>query len=99
MPYRAGRADGLGAVVGAGGGLIDAPTGITKIYVERILVPHHVDPGTVDYVYAGATGARFNALMSGAVDATVLLPPFSFSAEETGYRNLGLVADYAGDLP
>jgi NitT/TauT family transport system substrate-binding protein len=79
--------------------MIDAPTGITKIYVERMLVPHHVDPGTVDYVYAGATGARFNALMSGAVDATILLPPFSFSAEAKGTSNLGLVADYAGDLP
>jgi ABC-type nitrate/sulfonate/bicarbonate transport system substrate-binding protein len=79
--------------------MIDAPTGITKIYVERMLVPHHVDPSTVDYVYAGATGARFNALMSGAVDATILLPPFSFSAEEKGYGNLGLVADYANDLP
>src|ERR1700752_2369727 len=79
--------------------MIDAPTGITKIYVERMLVPHHIDPSTVDYVYAGATGARFNALMSGAVDATILLPPFSFSAEERGYSNLGLVADYAGDLP
>ena len=79
--------------------MIDAPTGITKIYVERMLVPHHVAPSSVDYVYAGATGARFNALMSGAVDATILLPPFSFSAEEKGYSNVGLVADYAGDLP
>lgn len=79
--------------------MIDAPTGITKIYVERMLVPHHVQPSTVDYVYAGATAARFNALMSGAIDATILLPPFSFSAEEKGYNNLGLVADYANDLP
>jgi NitT/TauT family transport system substrate-binding protein len=79
--------------------MIDAPTGITKIYVERMLVPHHVEPSAVDYVYAGATGARFNALMSGAVDATILLPPFSFSAEESGASNLGLVADYANDLP
>jgi NitT/TauT family transport system substrate-binding protein len=79
--------------------MIDAPTGITKIYVERMLVPHHVDPSGVDYVYAGATGARFNALSSGAVDATILLPPFSLSAEEAGFSNLGLVADYAKDLP
>ncbi|HZR62393.1 MAG TPA: ABC transporter substrate-binding protein [Xanthobacteraceae bacterium] len=79
--------------------MIDAPTGITKIYAERMLVPHHVAPSTVDYVYAGATGARFNALMSGAIDATILLPPFSFSAEDKGYNNLGLVADYANDLP
>jgi NitT/TauT family transport system substrate-binding protein len=79
--------------------MIDAPTGITKIYVERMLLPHHVESHAVDYVYAGATAARFNALMSGAVDATILLPPFSFSAEEAGLSNLGLVADYAKDLP
>jgi len=79
--------------------MIDAPTGITKIYVERMLVPHNVEPSTVDYVYAGATGARFSALTSGAIDGTILLPPFSISAEEAGYSNLGLVADYAKDLP
>jgi NitT/TauT family transport system substrate-binding protein len=79
--------------------MIDAPTGITKIYVERMLAPHHVELSSLDYVYAGATGARFNALMSGAVDATILLPPFSFRAEQAGYSNLGLVADYAKDLP
>jgi NitT/TauT family transport system substrate-binding protein len=79
--------------------MIDAPTGITKIYVERMLVPNHVDPSAVDYVYAGATVARFNALSSGAIDATILLPPFSLSAEEAGFSNLGLVADYAKDLP
>jgi NitT/TauT family transport system substrate-binding protein len=79
--------------------MIDAPTGITKIYLERMLLPHHVRPSDVDYVYAGATGARFSALMSGAIDATILLPPFSFRAEQAGYNNLGLVADYAKDLP
>ena len=79
--------------------MIDAPKGITKIYVERMLVPHHVNPSEVDYVYAGATGARFAALKTGAIDATILLPPFNFSAEDQGFSNLGLVADYAKDLP
>jgi NitT/TauT family transport system substrate-binding protein len=79
--------------------MVDAPKGITKIYLDRMLVPHHVDPSDVDYVYAGATGDRFNALLSGAIDATILLPPFSFRAQEAGYSNLGLVADYAKDLP
>jgi len=79
--------------------MIDAPSGITKVYVERMLVPHHVNPADVDYVYAGATGARFSALLAGAIDATILLPPFSFRAEQAGYANLGLVADYAKDLP
>jgi ABC-type nitrate/sulfonate/bicarbonate transport system substrate-binding protein len=79
--------------------MIDSRKGITKIYFERMLVPHHVKPSEVDYVYAGATGARFSALQTGAVDATILLPPFSFNAEAAGFSNLGLVADYAKDLP
>ena len=79
--------------------MIDAPKGITKIYVERMLVPHGVKPSEVDYVYTGATAARFQALQTGAIDATILLPPFSFAADAAGFSNLGLVADYAKDLP
>ncbi len=79
--------------------MIDSPKGITRIYFERMLAAHNVKPSDIDYVYAGATGARFQALQSGAVDATILLPPFSFNAEAAGFNNLGLVADYAKDLP
>ena len=79
--------------------MIDSKKGITKIYVERMLVAHNVKPSEVDYVFAGATGARFSALQTGAVDATILLPPFSFRAEAAGFSNLGMVADYAKDLP
>lgn len=79
--------------------MIDAPKGITRIYLERMLEAHHVNPKDVDYVYAGATGARYNSLRAGAIDATILLPPFCFEAEDAGFNNLGLVADYAGDLP
>lgn len=79
--------------------MIDSPKGITRIYFERMLAAHNIKPSEVDYVYAGATGARFAALQTGAVDATILLPPFSFNAEAAGFNNLGLVADYAKDLP
>jgi ABC-type nitrate/sulfonate/bicarbonate transport system substrate-binding protein len=79
--------------------MIDGPKGITRIYVERMLVAHQIKPSEVDYVYAGATGARFAALKTGAVDATILLPPFSFNAEAQGFNNIGLVADYCKDLP
>ena len=79
--------------------MIDSPKGITRIYVERMLIPHNVKPSEVDYVYAGATGARFAALKTGAIDATILLPPFNFTAEAQGFSNLGMVADYAKDLP
>ena len=79
--------------------MVDGPKGITKIYVERMLAAHNIKPSEVDFLYVGATAARFQALQAGAIDATVLLPPFSFSADAAGFANLGLTADYAKDLP
>jgi ABC-type nitrate/sulfonate/bicarbonate transport system substrate-binding protein len=69
-------ADLKGKVISLGG-----PKDITRIYVERMLAPHGVQPGEFDMVFAGATSARFAALQSGAVDAAILAPPFSFRAE------------------
>jgi len=79
--------------------MVDAPKGITKIYVENMLGPHGIKGSEVDYVYTGATAARFQALQTGAIDATILLPPFSFAADAAGFSNLGLVSDYNKDLP
>jgi NitT/TauT family transport system substrate-binding protein len=79
--------------------MVDGPKGITKIYVERMLAAHGIKPDQVDFVFVGATAARFQALQSGAIDATVLLPPFSFAADAAGFANLGLTADYAKELP
>jgi NitT/TauT family transport system substrate-binding protein len=72
---------------------------ITRIFVERMLVPNGVAPGEVDYVFAGATSARLSALQSGAVDAALLTSPQNFYAEAAGFSNLGWTIDYARDLP
>ena len=56
-------------------------------------------PNDFDALFAGATAARFAALQSGAIDATVLLPPFNFYAETAGFANLGLTIDYTPELP
>src|SRR5690349_5143563 len=72
---------------------------ITRIYVERMLAPHGIKPGEFDMVFAGATAARASALLAGAVDAAILLPPFNFQAEAQGFTNLGLTVDYAPELP
>jgi NitT/TauT family transport system substrate-binding protein len=72
---------------------------ITRTYLERMMSPNGFHAGDYDMVYAGATSARFAALKSGAVDAAILSPPFSFRAADAGYTNLGLVVDYAKDLP
>lgn len=79
--------------------MVDGPKGITKMYLERMLAAHNMKSNDVDLVFAGATSARFQALQSGAIDATILLPPFSFAAEAAGFSNLGLIADFAKDLP
>lgn len=72
---------------------------ITRIFLERMLAPNGVKPGSYDLIYAGSTAARFAALKAGAVDAAILLPPFNFYAESSGFKNLGLTIDYAKDLP
>lgn len=83
-----------GKVISVGG-----PKDITRIYVERMLAPHGVKPGEFDMVFAGATSARAQALLGGAVDAAILLPPFNFQAEAQGFTNLGLTVEYAPELP
>jgi ABC-type nitrate/sulfonate/bicarbonate transport system substrate-binding protein len=50
-------------------------------------------------VYAGATSARAQALIAGAVDAAILLPPFNFQATAQGFNELGLTVDYTPELP
>jgi len=83
-----------GKVISLGG-----PKDITRIYVERMLAPNGVYPGDFDMVFAGATTARASALLAGAVDAAILLPPFNFQAEARGFNSLGLTVDYVKDLP
>jgi NitT/TauT family transport system substrate-binding protein len=72
---------------------------ITRIYVERMLAPSGIKPGEFDTTFAGATAARASALLAGAVDAAILLPPFNFHAESAGFNTLGLTMTYAPDLP
>jgi NitT/TauT family transport system substrate-binding protein len=83
-----------GKVISLGG-----PKDITRIYVERMLAPSGVKSGDFDMVFAGATTARASALLAGAVDAAILLPPFNFQAVAKGFNSLGLTVDYVKDLP
>jgi ABC-type nitrate/sulfonate/bicarbonate transport system substrate-binding protein len=78
---------------------LGGPKDITRIYVERMLAPSGVKPGEFDMVFAGATSARAQALLSGAVDAAILLPPFNFQAVAQGFNELGRTVDFAPELP
>jgi NitT/TauT family transport system substrate-binding protein len=93
-PTIASMKDLKGKLISLGG-----PKDITRIYVERMLAPNGVKPGEFDMVFAGATTARASALLAGAVDAAILLPPFDFQAVAKGFHSLGLTVDYVGDLP
>ena len=83
-----------GKVISLGG-----PKDITRIYVDRMLESSGVKDGDFDMVFAGATAARASALLAGAVDAAILLPPFDFQAVAKGFKSLGLTVDYVKDLP
>jgi ABC-type nitrate/sulfonate/bicarbonate transport system substrate-binding protein len=74
------------------GGLLD----INRIYLERIMQANGLHDGDYDITVVGNTAGRFAALKSGAVDATMLTPPANFFA---GFRNVGMILDYAKDLP
>jgi len=78
---------------------IGGATDITRIYLERTLIPNGVKPGEYDMIFAGTTAARFAALSSGAVDAALFVPPFSFKAKSIGLSHLADVGDYTGGLP
>ena len=77
------------------GGLAD----INRVYLERIMKANGLKDGDYDITVVGNTAGRFAALKSGAVDATMLAPPVSFFAEDAGFHNIGMILDYAGDLP
>jgi ABC-type nitrate/sulfonate/bicarbonate transport system substrate-binding protein len=79
--------------------IIGGAKDITRIFTERMLEPHGLKSGDYDYVFAGATSARFSALKSGAVDAALLTMPFNFYAETEGFTNLGFTLDYLPDMP
>jgi ABC-type nitrate/sulfonate/bicarbonate transport system substrate-binding protein len=77
------------------GGLVD----INRVYLERIMQANGLHDGDYDITVVGNTAGRFAALKSGAADATMLAPPVNFFAEDAGFRNVGMIMDYAGDLP
>ena len=77
------------------GGLVD----INRIYLERIMQANGLKDVDYDITVVGNTAGRFAALKSGAADATLLAPPVSFFAEDSGFHSVGLIMDYAPDLP
>ncbi len=72
---------------------------ITRIYLEGMLTPNGLKDGDYDLIYAGTTVSRFASLSAGAVDAALLVPPFSFKAATAGFSKLGELTDYMPTMP
>jgi len=47
----------------------------------------------------GDTDVRFQALVSGAIEAAILTPPYTVMAEQKGFNNLVWLGDILGDVP
>ncbi len=74
--------------------IVGGPNDITRVFTDKIFGAAHLAPNDYTYTFAGATSARFAALMNGGVDAAILFPPFSFHAVSLGYPALDEVAKY-----
>ena len=53
----------------------------------------------VTLIAMGDTGVRFQSLLSGAIEAAILTPPYTVMAEQKGMRNLVWLGDLLGDTP
>jgi NitT/TauT family transport system substrate-binding protein len=78
---------------------VDEAKGTTMVYFVKMLEGNGMTRADVDFLYAGATAARFAALESGASDAAMITAPQLFTAESHGFVNLGYDTDYAKDVP
>jgi NitT/TauT family transport system substrate-binding protein len=79
--------------------MIGGPNDITRVFLDKLLAAHGLKPGDYTYTYAGAPAARYQALLAGAIDATPLLAPVSWSAIAQGYPLLDDTSKYFPNFP
>ena len=73
---------------------------IDDILLREALSGNGVDPARdVTILAMGAADTRFSALVSGAIDASVLIAPVSFYAKDQGYRELASFQNMGFVLP
>ena len=72
---------------------------ITFIYWKTIAEKHGLKMTDFDFVYSGSTTNRFSALVSGAVDGTILGQPFDFQAMAQGFNVVALQKAYSPNAP
>jgi NitT/TauT family transport system substrate-binding protein len=79
--------------------MIGGPNDITRVFMDKLLAAHGLHNGDFTYTYAGAPPTRYAALLAGAIDATPLLPPVTYSAVSQGYKVLDDTRKYFPNFP
>jgi NitT/TauT family transport system substrate-binding protein len=69
--------------------MVGGPKDNTVYYTRVMARPNGLGDDDYQFQFAGASSARFAALKSGAVDATMLTDPFDGQAEAEGFVRLG----------
>jgi ABC-type nitrate/sulfonate/bicarbonate transport system substrate-binding protein len=100
-PYSIVSAANIGSIKDLKGKIVslDSAKGITRAYWDRVIAHFGMKHEDFDYIYQGATPARFAAVQSGAAAASMLTSPFDFYAEAQGLKRLVVVADIVQDIP
>jgi NitT/TauT family transport system substrate-binding protein len=76
------------------------PGAIDDILLRDVLSANGVDPGReVSILSIGSAETRMTALVSGSVEAAVLIAPMTFKAKEAGFRELVVFAEQNFVLP
>jgi NitT/TauT family transport system substrate-binding protein len=78
---------------------IGGPSDITRPFMDTIMARHGFKSGDWTYTFAGSSADRFAAIAAGAIDATLLAPPFSFRAISAGFPVLDDVPKYFPHFP
>lgn len=72
---------------------LGGPDDVTYYFWKLLIDKQNMQLNDFKYVWAGATTARYAALKSNSVAATMLLQPFDFQAQSEGYPILGSLTD------
>lgn len=78
---------------------VDAPGNGFAVVLLHLLARHGIGRDEVTLDAVGGVRARYEALLDGRVDATLLGPPFDASATDRGLRPLVRIEDALPDLP
>ena len=100
-PYTIFGRKGIASMAGLRGKtiMIGGPYDITRVFMDKILARYGLGPDDYSYTYAGAPATRYQALVAGAIDATPLLPPETYSAGDAGFPLLDQVPKYFPRFP